>query len=171
MDIRDASLARYGLVADLNVEAYREFANAIGPEHWATMEATLRNVKARSAESQLIVAEVDGSIAGALAYYPPGGPRSFPLAQMIPPAAAYLAVLAVSPRFRRAGVAGAHRRVHRECIEGARRDGADEIWLVTSELMPAARALYEGFGFTRRGETSHYDVRYWSYSLSWIAMT
>ena len=115
---------------------------------------------------ELIVAEVDGSIAGALAYYPPGGPRSFPLAQMIPPAAAYLAVLAVSPRFRRAGVAGAHRRVHRECIEGARRDGADEIWLVTSELMPAARALYEGFGFTRRGETSHYDVRYWSYSLS-----
>ena len=28
MDIRDASLARYGLVADLNVEAYREFAQS-----------------------------------------------------------------------------------------------------------------------------------------------
>ena len=79
MDVRNALVAEYGLVADLNVEAYREFASSIGPEHWTTMEANLRNVDGRAKESELIVAEVDGSIAGVLAYYPPGGPRSFAL--------------------------------------------------------------------------------------------
>jgi ribosomal protein S18 acetylase RimI-like enzyme len=80
---------------------------------------------------------------------------------MIPRAAAYLGVLAVSPLHRRAGVA---RALTDECIERAHRDGAEEIWLVTSVLMPAARALYEGLGFARQDETTLYDHRYWSYS-------
>jgi ribosomal protein S18 acetylase RimI-like enzyme len=163
VEVRDAMITEYGLVADLNVEAYREFASSIGPKHWATMEANLRNVDGRAKESQLIVAEDGDSVVGAVVYYPQGGPRSFALAHMIPPAAAYLGVLAVSPARRREGVA---RQLTAECIHRAERDGSDEIWLVTSDLMAPARRLYEGMGFRRRAETVHYNRRYWSFSIA-----
>jgi ribosomal protein S18 acetylase RimI-like enzyme len=162
MDVRNAVITEYNLVADLNVEAYREFATSIGPEHWTTMEANLRNVGGRAKESQLVVAEDGDTVIGAVVYYPPGSPRSFALARMIPSTSAYLGVLAVTPARRREGVA---RQLTTECIHRADRDRSDEMWLVTSDLMTSARGLYEGMGFRKRDETVHYDRRYWSYSI------
>ncbi len=54
----------------------------------------------------------------------------------------------------------------KECLRRARADGAAEVGLHTSELMVAARPIYERMGFVRREELPPmFGVRYWSLSL------
>jgi ribosomal protein S18 acetylase RimI-like enzyme len=71
-------------------------------------------------------------------------------------------MLAVDPSHRRKGVG---RLLTEECVRRARLDGATQVGLHTSELMTAARSLYERMGFRQQQEFQLYGLRYWIYTL------
>jgi ribosomal protein S18 acetylase RimI-like enzyme len=75
----------------------------------------------------------------------------------VEPKDAYLGLLAVSPLARRQGIG---LLLAEECEHRAVADGATTIALVTSELMDAARAMYERLDYQPTESLSRYDVRY-----------
>jgi ribosomal protein S18 acetylase RimI-like enzyme len=156
--LRDARPQEYDEIAGLTVEAYREFARTLSPQDWMTMEANLRSVEKRGKEGSVIVAEQDGELVGAVAYFAPGAPRH----ERFPPEWALVIMLAVDWSHRRKG---AGKLLTEECVRRSRLDGARQVGLHTSELMTAARSLYEKMGFRQRREFQLYGVRYWIYVL------
>jgi len=131
--IREALPAEYGKVAEITVGAYRESA-------------------------VILVAEVGGELAGALAYYAAGKRDSAWLA----PDWAYFRALAVAPGHRGKGIG---RALTQACIDRAMADGAAGLGLHTTEVMPVARALYERMGFVQHAEYDGGSWKYWSYVL------
>lgn len=161
LSVRDIRPSEYEDVAGLSVEAYQEFADGIAPEDWATMRSNVRNVEKRAKEGNVIVAERDGRLVGAVAYYGPGTPRH----ERFPSEWALVIMLAVRPADRRKGIG---RLLTEECIRRARQDGARQVGLHTSELMIAARSLYEDLGFRQQRKFRMYGLRYWVYVLELV---
>ena len=93
-------------------------------------------------EAQILVAEVDGAIAGAVGYVAPHREKH----AVFPREWAVLRFMAVDPGHRRQGAA---RSLVEECIRLARRDGAEALGLFTSPAMTTAFSLYERMGFRR----------------------
>ena len=154
-----AQTSDFDAIADLNIEAYREFANRMSPDGWRGMEASLRAVEARAQSAQFLVVRDQGAIVGSVGYCPAGkgNPEIFPLDW------AAVLLLAVAPTHRGRGIA---RELVSACIEYARVDAAQVIGLFTSELMTAAQQLYESMGFRRESELpSRLCLRYWRYKL------
>jgi ribosomal protein S18 acetylase RimI-like enzyme/pimeloyl-ACP methyl ester carboxylesterase len=161
--IRAAEERDYEPIAILNVEAYREFKQDLDEESWAAMQSNLTDVATRASESEIVIAEDATSIVGAVAYYPPGGKRSFSLAPSIPPDCSYMGVLAVEPSHRHQGIG---KGLTLECVQRARRDGSSAIWLATSDLMKEARTLYQGMGFAMQSDVPRYGRCYYCFSLA-----
>ena len=141
--IREARPDELEAVGRLSVEAYREFADAVGPEVWARMERNLSRLGGDSPDAVTIVADVNGELAGTAEYLGPDG-RRIGLVEEVPEGEAYIGRLGVSPAFRGRGVG---RALTEECIRRARDDGARTIGLATRDVMLAARAMYESLGF------------------------
>ena len=154
-----AQTSDFDAIAELNVEAYREFAVCMSPDAWRGMEASLRAVEARAQSAQFLVVRDQGAVVGSVGYCPAGkgNPEIFPLDW------AAVLLLAVAPTHRGRGIA---RELVFACIQCARNDFAQVIGLFTSELMTAAQQLYESFGFCRESELpSRLGLRYWRYKL------
>ncbi len=146
-------------IAALNVEAYREFAAHMSPDGWCGMEANLRAVEARAQTTRFLVLRDQGTIVGSVGYCPAGEGNP----EIFPPDWAAVLLLAVSPTHRGRGIA---RKLVSACIQCARNDSAQVVGLFTNELMTAAQALYEWFGFRRESELpSRLGLRYWRYKL------
>jgi ribosomal protein S18 acetylase RimI-like enzyme len=141
--IRDARSEELPAVARLSVEAYREVADAVGPEVWSRMERNLSRLGGDSPDAVTIVAEVDGELAGTAEYLGPTG-RRIGLVESVPEGEAYIGRLGVAPNARGRGLG---RALTEECIRRARADGARTIGLATRDVMAAARAMYESLGF------------------------
>jgi ribosomal protein S18 acetylase RimI-like enzyme len=141
--VRDARPSDSEAINHLCVKAYAEFRPVIGETNWKRLRETLSTASSLINEGELIVAENASGIVGIVLYIPPrqangGAPQS-----------AWLQTLAVSPLHRGQGVGGS---LARECIERARRDGADSIGLTTAEMMTVARPMYERLGFTKESD-------------------
>ena len=95
-------------------------------------------------EARILVAELDGAIAGAVGYVAPNRTKH----EVFPPEWAALRFMAVDPDHRRKGVA---RALAEECVRLAKADGAEVLGLFTSPAMGTAFALYLRMGFTRQG--------------------
>ena len=146
-------------IADLNVEAYREFAVRMSPEGWRDMEASLRAVEVRAQSTRFLVMRDQRAIVGSVGYCPAG--KGDP--EIFSPDWAAVLLLAVSPTHRGRGIA---RELVSACIQCARDDAAHVIGLFPSELMTAAQQLYESLGFRRESEIpSRRGLRYWRYKL------
>ena len=149
-------------IAKLNVDAYREFADAMTAEGWRSMEASLRAVEARAHLARFVVVRDSDAIIGSVAYSPQGQGS----ADFFPPHWAAILSLAVSPAHRGRDIA---RSLVTACIEYALADEVPVIGLYTSELMTAAQGLYKAFGFRRDAELARrYGLRYWRYRLDLI---
>lgn len=138
VDVRAAGPADYEAVADLTVAAYESLGYPLGD-----YGAVLRDVAGRSASADVLVAEADGRVVGAVTYVP--GPDS-DSAEFDDPDGAGIRFLAVAPDAQGKGVG---RRLLEACVERARERGRARVVLHTTERMPAARRMYESFGFTR----------------------
>ena len=149
---REHDLSR---IADLSVAAYAEFAPHITPEAWQGMQRTLRDVSPVARRSELFMAELDAELVGAVAYSSAWmSDRS-----IFPEGWASLLRLAVSPRYRRQGVATT---LLKKVLERAHSNGDRTIGLYTSELMVPARRMYERWGFQLAHELPRkYGLRYW----------
>lgn len=139
--LRNADAEDAPAVAALRADAYAEHAAAFPADLWAAYRRELAAVADRTGDAELVLAEVDGTLRGAVTLYP--GRVSDP---DWPPGVASLRLLAVHPTVRGAGVG---RALVEECIARSRARGCTAIGLHTAGFMRAAVRLYEGMGFTR----------------------
>ncbi|MFB4311600.1 GNAT family N-acetyltransferase [Actinomadura sp. GTD37] len=140
--VRAARPEEYALVGDLTVEVYVH-GGLVSPE--SSYVRTLRDAPDRAAKAELLVAEVAGEVAGAVAYCPPGSPY----AELAGPGEAEFRMLAVRETARGKG---AGRAMVRACAERARAAGLRGLRLSTQPNMDSAHRMYERMGFVRTPE-------------------
>ena len=128
---------QYDAVAGLTARVYRDEGFS-SPEY----EPHLRAVASRAASATVLVAEVDGTLAGAVTIATRGGEW----AEQSAPGEAVIRMLVVDPSVRGAGTGEA---LVRACLDQARADGCSLVRLSSQEGMTAAHRLYERLGFVR----------------------
>jgi GNAT superfamily N-acetyltransferase len=143
--------------ADVNRVALAAFAqfSALYSD-WPAMSSRVACMAELAKSAEIIVAEADGSIAGAVAYIAPDRPKAAFFEQQWP----ILRMLVVDPDHRGKGLG---RSLTEECLRRARRDGAKVVALHTSPIMTVALPMYlrMGFVFLRNAPPIHgvpYDV-------------
>ena len=147
----DVELARSVLEA-----AYVEYESAFPAANWTRYLADILDLEGRAAESELLVAELEGRLVGCVSYFPPGAKASYPsdaFSEHWPSDWAAFRLLAVDPAARGSGVG---RHLTQACIERARLAGAPAVGLHTTAPMQVARSMYERMGFER---APRYDFR------------
>ena len=135
--VRRAQPDDHAAVADLTAGVYRGegFSSA-------AYEPALRDVASRAASATVLLAEVDGRLAGAVTVATRGGEW----AEQSVPGEAVVRMLVVSPDARGSGVGEA---LVRASLDAARADGCTMVRLSSQEDMLAAHRLYERLGFVR----------------------
>ena len=108
---------------------------------WDVLERGVGSMTTLADTGEIIVAEVDGTVAGAVAYI---GPAGSPRADFFEPEWPIIRMLVVDPSARGRGIG---RALTQACLERARRDGGEVIALHTSPAMEVALALYLRMGF------------------------
>jgi ribosomal protein S18 acetylase RimI-like enzyme len=158
---RRASLDDIDKLNDLQINSYSEFEKSLPADGWATMSENLHNKNKLTdilAHSRPFVAEIDGGIVGMAFLVGSGNPTT-----IYPADWSYIRMVGVHPSLRGKGVG---KKLTGMCIEEARKDGEKIIGLHTSEVMDAARDIYEGLGFKAYKEIDRiFGVRYWLYKM------
>lgn len=140
--IRRVRPAEYAAVGELTVRVYRD-----GGFGSPSYQPALRNAASRDASAQVLVADLDGRVVGAVTVATRGGEW----AERSGPGEAEIRMLVVDPDVRGAGTGEA---LVRACIDRARADGCTVLRLSTEPGMTTAHRLYERLGFVR---TPSYD--------------
>ncbi len=160
-DYRAATLADIPALKLLALDAYGSHAPHLTPENLTTLQnavsvdAMWEDLIKKSASFLCIH---DSDIVGMAFLVPSGNPWD-----IYPANWSYLRMVGVAPDFMRNGIA---RKLTIQCIEAARGMGEHTIALHTSEIMEAARKLYESLGFCMRYEIpNRFGLRYWVYTL------
>lgn len=109
-------------------------------QDWEGFITYAANTAALADELDLIVAELDGDIAGVIGYVRPQRPRE----AVFPPEWAVIRMLSVHPDARGQGIGSA---LTRECIARAKHDGASIIGLHTGPMFSTALEMYLRMGF------------------------
>ena len=125
-------------IDDLAVAAFAQFKDVY--TDWPVFCSKLSSMSALSETGEIIVAELDGVIVGAVAYIGPGKEK----AAFFRPEWPVMRMLVVAPEARGRGVG---RALAEACLARAQRDGAASFALHTSELMHVALPMYERMGF------------------------
>jgi ribosomal protein S18 acetylase RimI-like enzyme len=135
--VRVAAPAEHAAVSELTAQVYRGEGFS-SPDY----EPALRDVESRARSATVLVAEVDGRLAGAVTVATRGGEW----AEQAVPGEAVIRMLVVDAAVRGAGTGEA---LVRACLEAARADGCALVRLSSQEQMTAAHRLYERLGFAR----------------------
>ncbi|MCL7423469.1 MAG: GNAT family N-acetyltransferase [Methylobacter sp.] len=122
----------------LAAQAFEQFKDAY--YDWPAFLAKIGNMSALADVGEVIVAEVEGQIVGAVAYVGPGAPK----AEFFRPEWPIMRMLVVAPTSRGQGIG---RALAQECLRRAKRDGASAFALHTSEFMQVALSMYQRIGF------------------------
>src|ERR1700690_920410 len=142
--IRDREHASAG---QATARAYQEFAVTRAPG-WGAYLARIADVAGRSERTTILVASVDGVIAGSATLEIDG--RMNPAStEPLAPDEAHLRMLGVDPAHRGRGIG---RSLVLACITLASERGKGRLTLDTAPAMTAARQLYTALGFTFEGE-------------------
>lgn len=118
--------------------AFEQFKDAY--LDWPAFREKVGNMSALADVGEIIVAEVNGEIVGAVAYVGPGAPK----AEFFRPEWPIMRMLVVAPTARGQGIG---RALAEECLRRAKRDGASVFALHTSEIMHVALPMYKRMGF------------------------
>ncbi len=137
MEIRDVRTGDYERVGEILVATY----GAIDPSLGDYAEE-LRDIAARAAAVDVLVAVEGADLVGTVTYVPGPGPY----AEWDDPDAAGIRMLAVDRPWQGRGVGSA---LVEACIERARATHRPRIRLHTTERMIAAQHMYERIGFAR----------------------
>jgi GNAT superfamily N-acetyltransferase len=137
--------------------AYAEHEAAVPAEAWGRYRSDLLDLERHACHGQLLIATVDGVVAGYAAFYPDATAQGLGW----PAGWASGRGLAVDPRHRSRGVAAA---LMVEFETRSRETGAPVFAFHTAGFMTAARALYERLGYRRAPEfdrdmNAHYGIR------------
>ncbi|HUK56959.1 MAG TPA: GNAT family N-acetyltransferase [Nitrospiria bacterium] len=148
LQLRDARAGDRDAIRTVTLAAFREYA-AVMPAHWERYRQGILNALAEAGSAEQIVAERDGAIAGAVLLYPAGTVFSRPDGARVTIERPEVRLLAVAPAERGRGIGAA---LLSECIGRARRGGAADLTLHTSDFMRAGQRMYERMGFVRAPE-------------------
>lgn len=143
-------------VGELTARTY--LAEDMAGEDYAEV---LRDVETRAAHATVLVALLDGGLAGSVTVATRGGRY----AEGYEAGTAIIRMLVTDPVFRGAGVGTA---LVQAALDRARADGCTEVRLSTQESMTAAHRIYERMGFTRTPELDWRpfpELLLWTYAL------
>lgn len=142
--IREAGDDELDIVASLVVDAYSEFAARMAPDAWSSFAQDIANVRGRSIDAQVLVAERGDRIVGTVTRYPDwrGAQQD----------ASAVRVLAVPPSERGTGVG---RALMEHCIDLARSEGKQRLVVAVAQEMDEAKDLYDRLGFERAPDLDH----------------
>ncbi|HJQ20095.1 MAG TPA: GNAT family N-acetyltransferase [Gemmatimonadaceae bacterium] len=150
--VRDFTESDADAVNATAVAAFSDFKDTI--DDWPKMERAVSQMSALTSVAELIVAAVDGVVAGAVGYGGPGKPKQ----EWFDPAWPVVRMLVVHPQYRGLGIG---RALTEECVRRARRDGAPLIALHTATIMTTALDMYLRMGFELyREEPPRFGVQY-----------
>ena len=122
------------------VSAFDQFRNHYSD--WPAMRAGLSKTSDLGVSGEVIIAELQGTFAGAVAYFGPDSQKAAFFDQRWP----IIRMLVVDPAFRGKGIG---RALSDECIARDKRDGSPIIALHTSPIMSVALPMYLKMGFTK----------------------
>jgi ribosomal protein S18 acetylase RimI-like enzyme len=112
---------------------------------WPLFTANVAKMPLLAKAGEIIVAEDDGQIVGAVAYIGPQAPKP----AFFDPAWPVIHMLVVDPSARGKGIG---RQLTEECLRRAERDQSPAIALHTTPIMTVALPMYLRMGFVRIGE-------------------
>jgi GNAT superfamily N-acetyltransferase len=136
--LRDYTAKDAQTVNRVALAAFDQFKTAYSD--WPAMASLVGNMSALASQGEIVVAEVAGTIAGAVVYIPPHRPR----AKYFDQTWSIIRMLVVEPARRGAGIGHA---LAEECTRRARRERSAVIALHTSPIMTVALSMYLRMGF------------------------
>lgn len=139
--IRNARPEELDKVALLLKEAYEQYEKFMPPEIFQSYLEDIMDVRSRLPESDLIVAELDGHLAGTVTLYLRSSES-----RVWPEGWASVRLLGVLPAYRNQGVGQA---LMDECILRCKQEGIRVLGLHTTDAMATAKRMYERMGFKR----------------------
>lgn len=144
--IRDAREEDLGAASALMRAAYAPYFEDVPPEHREVIDGYLQDIGdvwSRLPDAELILAEEDGRVLGAVTFFPDGTRAEN---GGWPQGWSGIRLLAVLPEARRRGIG---RALTEECLRRARAIGSSAMGLHTTEFMAVAKGMYERMGFER----------------------
>ncbi|HEX4492274.1 MAG TPA: GNAT family N-acetyltransferase [Acidimicrobiia bacterium] len=158
--VRAVDPSEYERVGELTVAAYA----ALRVDHlFGGYDEHIRAVGERCESTEVLVAELDGRVVGAVTYA--SDPES-PWLEWNEPGEAQIRLLAVDTDAQGHGIGEA---LVRACIERAREQGLT-ILLHTTNHMPTAQRLYPRMGFTRRPDRDVHEFEA-EHDMTFLAFT
>ncbi|WP_030232282.1 MULTISPECIES: GNAT family N-acetyltransferase [unclassified Streptomyces] len=143
--IRQAEAGDYEALGEITAQAYLQDGLLDFGEHDEYLGA-LKDVAARAAAAEVLVAVEHGRVLGGVTFVPSGGP----MADIAGPGEAEIRMLAVAHEARGRGAGEA---LVRGCVDRARAvEGCVRIVLSTQRTMHSAHRIYERLGFVRTPE-------------------
>lgn len=144
-------------VSKIAVSAFEQYKELY--DDWDVFVSKIAAMPSLAESSEIITAKIDGEIVGAVAYVAPHKPK----AEFFEPEWAVIRMLVVAPKARGLGIGKA---LTQECIDRAKRDGANTIALHTSEIMQTALAMYLRMGFEYKKDGPNiFGVEYKVYTM------
>ena len=144
--VRAASLHEHAAIAELMLRANREYRGVLPVRLYDAYMRDLRALVASWADKDFLVAESDGRLLGAVAFYRDASVQGRDLDWKLPQEWAGLRALAVDPDARGRGIG---RQLAEACVLWAWRIGRSVLCLHNAEFQKAARRLYLDMGFQR----------------------
>ena len=137
--------------------AFSQYAQAYAD--WPGFSARIARTSELASQTELLVADHECEVLGAVLHVAPGKPRS----AIFPEDWAVIRMLVVAPGQRGRGIG---RQLVAACLRHAIRDAAPAVGLHTSPMMARALRLYTTLGFTRDRDLDPIDgVPYGRYVL------
>ena len=158
---RPATMADIPQLKKLGILAYGQYAHRLAPDGWEKMQTGINSDELWAVlldRSKSVLCTDGDTIAGMAFLLPSGNPWD-----VYPADWCYIRMVGVHPRYERRGIA---RALTQKCIDQARSMGEHTIALHTSEVMTAARHIYESMGFTELREiATRFGIRYWLFTM------
>ena len=143
MLIRDYTGTDAGALGRVAVSAFAQYQHDFND--WGALAAGLKMMPELAHKGEILVAEHNRKVVGAVAYIPPHAAK----AHYFNPAWPIIRMLVVEPQARGLGIG---RKLTEACIEKAKRDESPVIALHTSPVMTVALAMYLRMGFQMQFE-------------------
>lgn len=122
----------------LAVAAFAQYSRHY--DDWPGFSKKISQMSKLTESAEMIVAEIDGKVVGAVVYVKPNQPK----ADFFKAEWAVIRMLVVSPDARGQGIG---RALTEMCLQYAKRDGVKTVALHTSGIMRVALAMYLKMGF------------------------